>query len=487
MSWFIFDLLSETRISLIFRNGPEQKTAVQQRENPESIGISQSCIPAALARGSCCSGTVFGISPFSFLAELVFSQLADSNRNRTSPHAGQIRRTAEFAAGMIQKPGFCSNVKFYIVLFMREREKVFQVETLTYTGTFDSIVERRFRGMPIHRAEDTGRYDIAKMVEKYGQKLIRSRQEYLPAPSGFSTHITWASLCFEFDENVFVTIIAKGNAAVRSRDGEDEYTITVAATKPQSAASALSSLRKEFLPVSDAQGPAFFILTGGRIQRAPLEDQHFLDPARLALHYGEEFPEWANEFLQNVSEPGISIFRGEPGTGKTSFIRHAMCALAKTHRFYFVPVDNFGLLSSGSLTEFWKSEQRNFSTASKVLVLEDSETLLSERGLEKVSPVAALLNLTDGLMTQFIRLHLVCTLNCKSEDVDPALLRPGRLRFFRNFERIPRDRANRLAEHYGFTLPDRADFTLAEIFASPGFRKNTSGAHKEKGPVGFSS
>jgi len=90
-------------------------------------------------------------------------------------------------------------------------------------------------------------------------------------------------------------------------------------------------------------------------------------------------------------------------------------------------------------------------------------------------------------MTQFIRLHLVCTFNCKSEDVDPVLLRPGRLRFFRNFERIPRDRANRLAEHYGFTLPDRADFTLAEIFASPGFRKNTSGAHKEKGPVGFSS
>jgi hypothetical protein len=164
-----------------------------------------------------------------------------------------------------------------------------------------------------------------------------------------------------------------------------------------------------------------------------------------------------------------------------------MCALAKTHRFYFVPVDNFGLLSSGSLTEFWRSEQRDFPSASKVLVLEDSETLLSERNPERASPVAALLNLTDGLMTQLVRLHLVCTLNCKIEDVDPALLRPGRLRFFKNFERIPRDRAARLAEHYGLKLSDHADFTLAEVFASPNFRKNTSGAHKEKGPVGFSS
>jgi hypothetical protein len=369
---------------------------------------------------------------------------------------------------------------------MREREKVFQVETLTYTGTFDSIIERRFRGLPIHRAEDTGRYDIDKMVQKYSQKLIRSKQAYLPAPSGLSTHPAWAHICFGLDENVFVTIIANSNAPFRGRTGEDEYTVTVAATNPQSAASALADLRKEFLAVSDAQGPAFFIMTGDRAQRAPLEDKHFLDPARLALHYGEEFPEWANEFLQNVSEPGISIFRGEAGTGKTSFLRHAMYALAKTHRFYFVPVDNFGLLSSGSLTEFWKREQRDFPSASKVLVLEDSETLLAERGHEKASPVAALLNLTDGLMTQFVRLHLVCTLNCNTEDVDPALLRPGRLRFFRNFERIPRDRANRLAEHYGFTLPDRSDFTLAEIFASPKFGKNTSGAHIEKGPVGFS-
>jgi hypothetical protein len=296
----------------------------------------------------------------------------------------------------------------------------------------------------------------------------------------------WANLCFGLDENVFVTIIAKSNAPFQSRTEENEYSVTVAATNPESAASTLSSLRKEFREGSDAQGPAFFIMTGGHPQPAPLEEKHFLDPARLTLHYGEKFCEWATEFLQNVSEPGISIFRGEAGTGKTYFIRHAMCALANTHRFYFVPVDNFGLLSSGSLTEFWRSEERSFPTASKVLVLEDSETLLSERAHEKVSRVAALLNLTDGLMTQFIRLHLICTLNCKTEDVDPALLRPGRLRFFKNFERIPRERAIRIAEHYGLTLPAGADFTLAEIFASPGFRKNTSGAYKEKGPVGFS-
>jgi hypothetical protein len=285
--------------------------------------------------------------------------------------------------------------------------------------------------------------------------------------------------------------MAKGNSDYRARYGENEYSVTVAATDAQRAASVLSELRKEFFPQAetDAQGPAFFIMTGhsGGSQRASLEKKHLLDPAQLALHYGEGFPEWTDEFLRNLSEPGISILRGEAGTGKTSFLRHAMCALSETHRFYFVPVDNFGMLSSGSLTEFWKSEQRHYSSASKVLVLEDAETLLSERRPDKSSPVAALLNLTDGLMTQYIRLHLICTLNCKVEDVDQALLRPGRLRCFRSFERTPRERALRLAERYGLTLSDRADYTLAEIFASPNFSRNTAGVGKEKGPVGFST
>jgi SpoVK/Ycf46/Vps4 family AAA+-type ATPase len=158
-----------------------------------------------------------------------------------------------------------------------------------------------------------------------------------------------------------------------------------------------------------------------------------------------------------------------------------------THRFYFVPVDNFSLLASGSLTEFWKAEQRDHPTAAKVLVLEDAETLLRERDSDERNPVSSILNLTDGLMTQFIKVHLVATLNSKRDQLDKALLRPGRLRFFRNFERIPRERAERLAKHYGLKLGDRTKFSLAELFASEKFQSNTSGAVKNRGPIGFAS
>jgi hypothetical protein len=369
---------------------------------------------------------------------------------------------------------------------MSERDKTLRVEALTYSDSYDSLVDRHFRGRSIHRAEDAGPYNVTKMLAKFGARLARSRQEYLAAPSGISTQLEWASLCFQLEERVFLTVMSKGNAYSRGHRGDEDYKVTVAADSPAKAAAVLADLRREFLANGEDSGPAFFIMTGGRrTQRAPLEAKHLLDQQRLALHYGEEFTGWAAEFLQNLGDPGISILRGETGTGKTSFLRHAMCALARTHRFYFVPVDNFGLLSSGSLTEFWKTEHREHPSASKVLVLEDAENLLAERGGRKGSPVAALLNLTDGLMTQLVQLHLICTLNCKIEAVDPALLRPGRLRFFKSFERIPRQRALLLAEHYQLALPDRADFTLAEIFASPNFAKNTAGATEDKKPVGF--
>jgi len=367
---------------------------------------------------------------------------------------------------------------------MSKLQKLLEVEALNYTDTFDYQVSRHFRNRPTHRAEDTGFYNIEKMIEAYGDKIVRSRQEFVTSPSGLSAQLLWASLCFELEKDLFVIAMAKGSTDVRGR-GEEEFKITVTADNPQRAASTIRKLRKEFTPTVEHHGPGFFIMTGGRRPEwAPLEASRRLTDERLALHYGDDFPKWSNDFMSGLAETGISILCGEAGTGKTSFLRHMMSNLGETHRFYFVPVDNFDLLTSGSLTNFWKAEQREHPKAVKVLVLEDAETLLRERE-EGASPVSMILNLTDGLMTQFIKLHLVATLNCKRSALDKALLRPGRLRFFRDFPRLSSAQAARIAQHYGFKLGRRSDHSLAEIFASPKFEDQTAGAVKEKGPIGF--
>ena len=49
-------------------------------------------------------------------------------------------------------------------------------------------------------------------------------------------------------------------------------------------------------------------------------------------------------------------------------------------------------------------------------------------------------------------------------ELDPAILRPGRLLGSREFPRLKRKDAQRLAEAKGLTLSDQPDFSLAELY-----------------------
>jgi len=54
--------------------------------------------------------------------------------------------------------------------------------------------------------------------------------------------------------------------------------------------------------------------------------------------------------------------------------------------------------------------------------------------------------------------------NSPVRQLDPALLRPGRLMGTREFRRLTRPEAQRLAEAKGLSLPDQNDFSLAELY-----------------------
>jgi hypothetical protein len=123
------------------------------------------------------------------------------------------------------------------------------------------------------------------------------------------------------------------------------------------------------------------------------------------------------------------------------------------------------VLSKPEFIGFWAEQRRIHASQKFIVILEDSDAALMTRGSDNREQVSAILNLSDGMLADFLRLQIICTINCSVGDIDPALLRPGRLVCHRVFGRLDYAQASRLAESLGRRLPVATDYSLAEIFA----------------------
>ena len=157
------------------------------------------------------------------------------------------------------------------------------------------------------------------------------------------------------------------------------------------------------------------------------------------------------------------MLRGDPGVGKSSFLRHLIARLVKTHRAFLVPTSHFGMLSGPEMPGFWAAQNYR-SKLQNLLILEDAEALLGRRDGTNDAQVSNLLNLSDGLIGDAMRVQIVCTVNASLDKLDPAITRRGRLTGYRQFRRLTRCEAQRLATAKHLTLADGDEFTLADIY-----------------------
>jgi hypothetical protein len=325
-----------------------------------------------------------------------------------------------------------------------------------------------FADKPIHRYNaHSSEYDLHLMLKELGDRLIRSNWERARSKNAIPRTILFESrllgsfiYCCDESITVFAPTV---RLAERIALKMDRYLLP-----PKIKGGCfqlLSSMGRGFTTKSVALNPS----------------THLTDP-ELDLHYGQGFAAWSDSFASGIdaSESGLTIFEGVPGTGKTSYLRHLMNVLERTHRFYYVPPSSVEYITSSSLVDFWNCEQIFHDERKFVLILEDAEEALMSRAQDNRSLVSALLNISDGLLGNFLKLQVICTINCKSNDIDRALLRPGRLLEHRIFSRLSYDHAQRLALEKGITLSQQEDYSLAEIFRGKG-----TSYSQEKGTAGF--
>ena len=116
------------------------------------------------------------------------------------------------------------------------------------------------------------------------------------------------------------------------------------------------------------------------------------------------------------------------------------------------------------MVEFWTDQNSAPRHGANVVILEDAEALLADRSGGQAGNVSDLLNIADGILGDFLRIKVICTLNCSLERLDPAVTRSGRLLGAWEFKRLGKEQARDIAARHGLILPDQSDYSLAEIF-----------------------
>jgi hypothetical protein len=141
-----------------------------------------------------------------------------------------------------------------------------------------------------------------------------------------------------------------------------------------------------------------------------------------------------------------------------------MSRLIDQFHFYYVPVSAFDLLTSPSFVSFWIDQNCDTGGKHRIAIMEDAEELLLPRDEGSRAKVSNLLNIGDAFLGEPLKRHVIATTNSTMRQLDQALLRPGRLMGTREFRRLTRPEAQRLAEAKGLALPHQNDFSLTELY-----------------------
>ena len=309
----------------------------------------------------------------------------------------------------------------------------------------DRLVRRSY-----HAIDVEGPFDQKKMAEDNRERTFRSE-----ANINRSGYMQTVRLLLRLDGDVFAYL--------------EQDSLKIYGPTPEAAQAAAKKFRTYVLPQKPNQ-PFFHVISleehGPVAVKVSVERKAPIATEELALHYGIDFPAWEREWRDRLcgAPSGLTIFHGPPGCGKTSYLRALMARLLDKAVFYFLPVSESEMLSNPRFVSFWINEAKKHPKKLKVVLLEDAEELLLPRDVGSRDKVSNLLNLADGFLGDHLKLHVVATTNAPVRQLDPAILRPGRLLGMREFRRLTRPEAERLAQAKGLVLPEQLDFSLAEVY-----------------------
>ena len=205
--------------------------------------------------------------------------------------------------------------------------------------------------------------------------------------------------------------------------------------------------------------PQIFLLVNTSLGIGTTSLQITRPKLNITDNYNDDFKVIHQTIIRRLSkknDKGLVLLHGKPGTGKTSYIRYLISTLKKS--VIFLPPNMAGAITSPNLISIL------IENPNCVFVIEDAENIVVDREKDGNSPVSALLNISDGLLSDCLNIQLICSFNTDISKIDSALMRKGRLIAKYEFKDLEVEKAKMLSKKLGFSTNFNTPMTLTAIY-----------------------